>query len=104
MCSGVVYHAAAGVEAVRIMLPVHHSDTQPTAPAAIAPVTGGDERILVVEDELAIRQFAGHTLERYGYTVRSPSTRGLAAAVRGALDAHRMWGAPSGAPAGTPTP
>jgi CheY-like chemotaxis protein len=41
-------------------------------------VRGGDERILVVEDEPALRQLAGQILRRFGYRVQTAET-GVAA-------------------------
>ncbi|MCR4376256.1 MAG: PAS domain S-box protein [Acidobacteria bacterium] len=54
----------------RVTVPAHAGGIQ-SAPPTTNEVAGGHERILIVEDELAIRQFAGHALERYGYTVYS---------------------------------
>ena len=54
----------------RILLP--RVDETPTAVAATAQVTGlprGDETILLVEDEPAVRDFLGALLKRLGYTV-----------------------------------
>ncbi|WP_229783432.1 hybrid sensor histidine kinase/response regulator [Pilimelia anulata] len=58
--------------AVTIYLPAAAGAAAPTAPArppAPDGVPGGDERILVVEDEDAVRELVRRTLERSGYRV-----------------------------------
>lgn len=46
--------------------------------AATEPSVGGDETILVVEDEPAILQLTQTMLERLGYTVLAATTPGQA--------------------------
>lgn len=68
--SGSTFHA---------YLPAVHSD-EPTQDTTIKrrDVKGGSERILVVEDEPALRQLAGQILKRFGYQVQTAET-GVAA-------------------------
>jgi PAS domain S-box-containing protein len=54
-----------------IRLPAHDGGAEAAPDLETKDVVGGSERVLVVEDELAIRQFAGHVLEQYGYAVSS---------------------------------
>lgn len=60
-------------------LPAAHSD-EPTHDTTIKrrEVQGGSERILIVEDEPALRQLAGQILKRFGYQVQTAET-GVAA-------------------------
>jgi two-component system, cell cycle sensor histidine kinase and response regulator CckA len=56
---------------VRIFLPALTSGTASitTAPAAVAEVKGGEETILLVEDEASVRNLAARVLQRRGYRV-----------------------------------
>ena len=54
----------------KIYLPRAGDDQRPAAvPPAQQEVRGGDEVILLVEDEAPVRRVALHALQRYGYTV-----------------------------------
>jgi PAS domain S-box-containing protein len=57
----------------RVRIPITEPDGSPPSPsregAPEAEVTGGDECILVVEDEPLVRSAIRRTLERYGYRV-----------------------------------
>jgi CheY-like chemotaxis protein len=54
----------------RIYLPAAEPPRLEGAPeTALEPAVGGNETILVVEDEAAVRLFAARTLERHGYRV-----------------------------------
>ncbi len=56
-----------------VYLPVLAAETAPAAEAGLAPVVrkigGNGERILLVEDEEALRKFVGRVLRENGYTV-----------------------------------
>ncbi|MGH7701581.1 MAG: ATP-binding protein, partial [Gemmatimonadales bacterium] len=61
---------------VRVYLPVAAAQVRRVTPGRGTPVpTGGDERILLVEDEEPLRRVAQRALERLGYTV-VPATDG----------------------------
>lgn len=64
----------------RIYLPVHKAARTQSAKAkeAVAPVTRGNETILVVEDEPAILNLIKTILERLGYRVLAAATPGAA--------------------------
>ena len=53
----------------KVYLPVSGATVAEPFLAAAAPVTGGDETLLLVEDAAPVRAVARETLERYGYTV-----------------------------------
>ncbi len=53
----------------QIYLPVSQRTAAPDKPAAPAGTRGGDETILIVEDEAAVRLLVKTILTRYGYTV-----------------------------------
>lgn len=66
----------------KIYLPRYVGDDQPQeAPAARAKEAGGDEVILLVEDEPAILNLASIMLRRFGYTVLAAGTPGEAIAL-----------------------
>ena len=65
-----VYSEPGQGTAFKIYLPRAADDLRPAAtPAAVHEARGGDEVILLVEDEAAVRRVALHALQRYGYTV-----------------------------------
>jgi PAS domain S-box-containing protein len=69
---------------VRIFLPaVETGHDLPTAEAALTSPRGGHETILLVEDEMSVREVMRRMLERHGYRVLE--------AVSG-MDALRLWG------------
>ncbi|MEM7386990.1 MAG: ATP-binding protein, partial [Verrucomicrobiota bacterium] len=58
----------------RIFLPAHNLDEKAAGESGAAPEPdGGDETILVVDDESVVRMVAESILRRHGYTVRSAS-------------------------------
>ncbi len=57
-----------------IDLPAAEDLPEAEEPARCAAIRGGHEAVLVVEDELAIRQLVGQVLESCGYTVYSAGT------------------------------
>src|SRR5437879_2211814 len=65
-----VYSEPGQGTAFKIYLPRAADDLRPeTASTTVAEARGGDEVILLVEDEAAVRRVALHALQRYGYTV-----------------------------------
>src|SRR6266571_4252005 len=65
-----VYSEPGEGTTLKIYLPRAGDDQRPAAvPAAQQDVHGGDEVILLVEDEAPVRRVALHSLQRYGYTV-----------------------------------
>jgi signal transduction histidine kinase/CheY-like chemotaxis protein len=54
---------------VTIYLPVAEGAAQTSVEPTRQPVRGGDETILLVEDEAGLRHLMQRTLQRYGYTV-----------------------------------
>ncbi len=68
----------------RIYLPVAGAGHAPSEPArAVQPTTGGDETILVVEDQDAVRTLACRILNDAGYTCVSAGTGAEAVAILG---------------------
>ncbi|HKW41964.1 MAG TPA: response regulator [Gemmatimonadales bacterium] len=63
-----VYSEPGHGTSFKIYLP-RVDDAARSAPAASAPVVGGSETVLVVEDVPAVRAVASEMLTRYGYTV-----------------------------------
>lgn len=54
----------------RVYLPLHEAPTRPVSEEETKrPLVGGDETVLLVEDEPAILKLASMMLERWGYTV-----------------------------------
>jgi signal transduction histidine kinase len=58
----------------RVYLPLEESAVPAGVAAPAAPVTGGTETVLVVEDQADLRRFVREILERYGYRVLDAST------------------------------
>ncbi|MCF8083901.1 MAG: PAS domain S-box protein [Deltaproteobacteria bacterium] len=66
----------------KIYLPMHKEKTAGTPAAAVKkPVPGGNETILVAEDEEVLLQTCKHVLERQGYTVLAARKPGEALAL-----------------------
>jgi PAS domain S-box-containing protein len=68
---------------IRLYFPAVASDVQAkeSEPAVVAPVVGGTERILVVDDEEGIRRSAARVLRRFGYEVEEAADGKAALAV-----------------------
>ncbi len=58
----------------KIYLPRCTEGWAPTPEAPVVPTEGGHETILLVEDELMLREIIGEMLQRHGYTVVSAAT------------------------------
>lgn len=58
---------------VEIVLPARRAETGPTESAAV-PTPGGDETIVVIEDDTAVRQSVARMLHDAGYTVLEVAT------------------------------
>ena len=70
-----VYSEPGHGSTFKVYLPRHADVSDAVAPApATLPPTGGDETVLVVEDEPAVLGMAASMLARLGYTVLSAST------------------------------
>jgi len=52
-----------------VYLPCHHAAPEPVVSGAVADLRGGDETILVVEDEFAVRKVITDVLKDRGYDV-----------------------------------
>jgi CheY-like chemotaxis protein len=69
-----VYSEGGKGTTFRIYLPLTDGETQgPVAAAATAPVSGGGETVLLVEDEPQVRAIAAKLLSRLGYKVHEAS-------------------------------
>ena len=57
----------------KIYLPAFRAVHDETERRPISDLTGGDETILLVEDEESVRKLAAHVLKKFGYTVLTAS-------------------------------
>jgi PAS domain S-box-containing protein len=58
----------------RVFLPAHEETVEARPPRSVAPVPGGHETVLVVEDEPALRGLICEVLRRRGYAVLAAGT------------------------------
>jgi CheY-like chemotaxis protein len=64
-----VYSESGKGTTFKLYLPVIAQEARQLATAALPPVSGGTETILLAEDAVAVRDLAKNVLEEYGYNV-----------------------------------
>ncbi len=82
-CDGRIALESAPGRGTTVTIDLPATDVEPAAPLPAEPVTGGRERVLVVEDEDLVRDLTARALEQAGYHVKVAADAEAALAAAG---------------------